>query len=225
MNTHNPLPPPPANPPSLDEILAAGRDPRGATRHDGWTPEKIYTFLLTLAETGCVSDAAAAAGMTARSAYRLRNRAQGRGFHYAWEGALQIAKRLIADGLISRAINGYVDTIRRNGVVVAERHRFDNRLGMAALTRLDQRLAADHDEAEALRIVVEDFEQFSRIIANGGAGAAAFIADRRGSEVTGKRAERLLKRLDDDPDLRVDRPGSAASDSSDAGLLGEGAPT
>ena len=198
MNTDN-FPAP--NPPSLDDILSAGRDPRGSTRHDGWTPEKIYAFLMTLAQTGSVTTSADAVGMTTRSAYKLRSRVQGRGFHYAWEGALQIAKRHIADALMDRAINGWVETIRRDGVVVAERHRFDNHISLAALHRLDQRIAAQHDEAEALRIIVEEFETFAGIIAKGGAGAADFIYDRRALGNGRGRAERLLERLDD-PELK-----------------------
>ena len=137
--------------------------------------------------------------MSLQSAYRLRSRVEGCAFHYAWEGALQIAKRHIADGLMGRAINGCVDRIVRNGVVVAERHRFDNRLSIAALTRLDNRIAADHDEAEALRIIVEDFERFTEIVSQGGAGAAGYIADRRPLGSRTGRAERLLERLDEDP--------------------------
>lgn len=184
----------------LGRALTDGADRRGnrTTRHDGWTPDKIRTFLQTLAETGIVSRAAAAAGMSLQSAYRLRSRVEGCAFHYAWEGALQIAKRHIADGLVGRAINGCVDLIVRNGVVVAERHRFDNRLSIAALTRLDNRIAADHDEAEALRIIVEDFESFTEIVSNGGAGAAGYIADRRPLGGRTGRAERLLQRLDED---------------------------
>ncbi len=200
------------NPQSLDEILDAGRDPRGSTRHDGWTPDRICTFLMALAETGSVTASAEAAGMSVASAYNLRKRVQGRGFHYAWEGALQIAKRKIADGLVERAIHGSVDRVMRDGVVVAERHRFDNRLCLATLRRLDERLSSDHEDSEAVRIVTEEFEAFSRIIAEGGAGAARFIYDRRSFGNWG-RAERLLDRLEK-PDPIV--PGRGESSEGGA---------
>lgn len=187
------------DPSLLGQSVDDGADRRGdrTTRHDGWTPEKIYTFLMTLADTGCVADAARAATMSVQSAYRLRNRVEGRAFNYAWEAALQIAKRQIADALIGRAVRGCVDVVTRNGVVVAERHRFDNRLSMAALTRLDQRLAADHDEAEAVRICVEEFDDFAGIVSKGGAGAAEFIYERRALGRGRGRAERLMERLDE----------------------------
>ena len=59
MNTKRRNLPAPAKP-SLDEVLAAGRDKRGdrETRHDGWTAERIRLFLETLAETGTVETAA-----------------------------------------------------------------------------------------------------------------------------------------------------------------------
>ena len=42
------------------------------TRHDGWTAERQRTFLTVLAETGCISEACSEAGVSSRSAYRLR---------------------------------------------------------------------------------------------------------------------------------------------------------
>jgi hypothetical protein len=190
----------------LKQALAAGRDKRGNrdTRSDGWTQERIKTFLVTLAETGTVAAAAEAAGMSVRSAYALRSRAEGRAFHYAWEGALRIARRLLADGLMARAMHGTVDTLRKDGVVVGERHRYDNRLSMAMLTRLDRRVVTDEDEAEAVQIVVEEFDQFAEIASEGGAGASDFIAARR----IGKRgrAEKILERLDNFARYRAGLP-------------------
>jgi hypothetical protein len=119
--------------------------------------------------------------------------------NYAWEAALQIAKRQIADALIGRAMHGCVDVIVRNGVVVAERRRFDNRLSMATLTRLDQRLAANHDEAEAVRICVEEFDAFAGIVSKGGVGAAEFIYQRRALGNGRGRAERLMERIEEGP--------------------------
>ena len=196
--------------PSLDQTLIEaslkdGADRRGdrATRHDGWTPERIRTFLVTLADCGCVTVAAKAAGMSLRSAYALRNRAEGRTFHYAWEAALQIARRSLADALMSRAVHGCADQLRRNGEVVAERFRFDNRLGMATLTRLDNRAAANDEEAAAIRTAVEEFDQFVSIASAGGAGAADFLATRREA---GSRAEQVLERLENYARYRVGLP-------------------
>lgn len=60
-------------------------------RHDGWTAEWQRTFLSALAETGCISEAAHAAQIAPRSAYRLRNHPDGTAFARAWDQALQLA--------------------------------------------------------------------------------------------------------------------------------------
>ena len=57
-------------------------------RRDGWTAERQLRFLAALAETASVSAAAAAAGMSRESAYRLRTRKQGALFAAAWDRAL-----------------------------------------------------------------------------------------------------------------------------------------
>jgi hypothetical protein len=166
--------------PFVDGALDAGQDRRGnrAVRGDGWTPDRIRTFLETLADTGCVTHAARSADISVRSAYNLRNRAEGRAFHLGWEAALQLARRRLADNLMARAMHGCVDQIRKDGEVVAERCRFDNRLSMATLTRLDQRAAATDAEAEAIRIVTDGFDEFLDLACCGGDGAA-FVDARR----------------------------------------------
>jgi len=110
---------------------------------NGWNPERKRLFHETLAQSGVVLEAARAAGMSAHAAYALRNRDPL--FDAGWEAALTLARRRLADDLYARAVSGVVEQIHRDGVVVAERHRYDNRLSMAVLTRLDARL----DRAEA----------------------------------------------------------------------------
>ncbi|HEY0013968.1 MAG TPA: hypothetical protein VGB79_14090 [Allosphingosinicella sp.] len=112
-------------------------------RHDGWSPEKMRLFLECFAECGVVVEACQAAGMSARAAYNLRDRDPL--FAAGWDAAAVKARAPLADEAYSRARNGVVERIYRDGVVVAERHRYDNRLTMAVLTRLDSRL----DRAEA----------------------------------------------------------------------------
>ena len=52
-------------------IAADGR----AVRRDGWTAERMRIFLEALADHGSVTHAAREAGVSARSAYKLRDRA------------------------------------------------------------------------------------------------------------------------------------------------------
>jgi hypothetical protein len=115
-----------------------------AIRRDGWTAERIRFFLETLGACGSVTRAAAAAGISARSAYKLRDRAPG--FDRAWSTALQVARPIVP--LRSRVLHGSVDIFIRDGRVW-ERHYFDNRLALAALRRLD-RMAAAIDETHPL---------------------------------------------------------------------------
>ena len=95
----------------------SGRLP--ATRHDGWTPDRIATFLETLADTGIVSEAARVAGMHRDSAYSLRTRDPV--FAAAWRAAQAHARPLVADGLLERSITGTVEHYYRDGVLVGER--------------------------------------------------------------------------------------------------------
>ena len=59
------------------------------TRRDGWTAERQLRFLHALARTRCVTRAAAAAGLSRKSAYRLRGRADGALFAALWDRAVQ----------------------------------------------------------------------------------------------------------------------------------------
>ena len=57
-------------------------------RFDGWTPARQLRFLEFLARTRSVTRAAAAAGMSRESAYRLRNRDPNGLFAFAWKRAM-----------------------------------------------------------------------------------------------------------------------------------------
>jgi hypothetical protein len=65
------------------------RSTRRASRRDGWTPERQLRFLAMLSHAKSVTKAAAAAGMSRESAYRLRARDPHGLFAAAWAGALK----------------------------------------------------------------------------------------------------------------------------------------
>ena len=180
------------DPDLVDQVLASGQDARPgyAQREDGWTPERIAIFLNTLAEWGVVGHAAEAAGVTRQAAYALRNSAKGRAFQLAWRAAVLLARRRLADDLMSRALNGQVDQLWRDGELWRERRRQDNRLGLALLTRLD-RIAAEPDLDPAAAVVADEFEQFVAIAADGGKGAADFVRHRHGFGGGRREAEAL----------------------------------
>ena len=150
---------------------ATGRAPR----HDGWTPERKRIFLTILSHCGIVADAARAAGVSTKSAYGLRNRAEGRTFLLAWDAALLIARGRLADSIMSRAVNGWTEVIRRDGQVVGERNRYDNRLSMAMLTRLDEKAHGLGEENQLAQGIAQEFDQFVDFVCGEGDGAAAFI--------------------------------------------------
>lgn len=74
------------------------RTRRSLTRRDGWTAERQLRFLGALADSRCVRSAAAIAGMSRESAYRLRNRSPDSLFALLWDRALESALHVPAEG-------------------------------------------------------------------------------------------------------------------------------
>jgi hypothetical protein len=104
-------------------------------REDGWTPRRQRLFLETLADTGSVTAAARAAGMTVQSAYRLRRRADAAAFDAAWEGALERAMQQLMPVAIDRAMNGTPRQRFYKGELVGEDHVPSDRLLIWLLER------------------------------------------------------------------------------------------
>src|SRR5437763_7571737 len=80
-------------------------------RRDGWTPERQLRFLDALAQTRSVARAAALAGMSRESAYRLRDRKDGALFAVLWDRAIAFQPRLpqvhiesLRDGQLTRLL-------------------------------------------------------------------------------------------------------------------------
>ncbi|HEX8571803.1 MAG TPA: hypothetical protein VF759_03525 [Allosphingosinicella sp.] len=103
----------------------------------GWSAERQRLFLCNLAETGSVHLAAAAARLTARSAYRLRARSPA--FAAAWDVADQLAVGRLSALAFDRAINGRTEQVWQGGELVAEKRLPSDRLLMWLLARLDPR--------------------------------------------------------------------------------------
>lgn len=106
-------------------------------RFDGWTPFARKLFLSVLADTGRISLACEYTQRSRQSAYALR--ARDPIFAASWDAACELARAPLADALYERALDGVTETVTRNGEVIAERHRHDNRLSIAVLHRLDKR--------------------------------------------------------------------------------------
>ncbi len=115
---------------------SAEHTPTRAIRHDGWQPEQRVKFLEALARTGNVHASAYFVQMTRQSAYDLRRR--DRDFARGWLAALVLARDIAQDKLQERAIEGVEEEVFYHGEVVATRRRYDSRLLLALLGRLDK---------------------------------------------------------------------------------------
>ncbi|MEA3014414.1 MAG: hypothetical protein QOD42_2959 [Sphingomonadales bacterium] len=103
----------------------------------GWSAARQRLFLITLAETGSVHLASAAARLSARSAYRLRARSPA--FAAAWDTADQLAVGRLSALAFDRAIHGRTEQVWQDGNLVAEKRLPSDRLLMWLLARLDPR--------------------------------------------------------------------------------------
>lgn len=128
---HSPAAEPAAPAPDDDPLIF---DPvPGRARHDGWTPDRQRAFIDALGQCGLVGAAAREVGMTAKSAYRLRDRPGADGFRTAWDAALDQGRTMACSTAIERAMEGEIVPVFYRGVQVGERRRYDNRLLITAL--------------------------------------------------------------------------------------------
>lgn len=127
-------------PTSVSTCSPAGPAPRIA---HGWTPALQARFLDHLAARGNARAACRSVGLSAEAAYRLRRRDPL--FARGWAAALLLARESGTQVLAERAIDGVEEQIYYRGELVGTRRRYDSRLLLAHLARLD-RLA---DEATA----------------------------------------------------------------------------
>lgn len=130
-------------------------------RFDGWTAERQAQFIQALGESACVAEACRAVGMSERSAYSLRARADAVSFRNAWDTALDYAIRRLSDAALSRALKGVTMPVFFQGEQVGERRYFDERLTMFLLRYrdplrygkwLDRRDHFGHAEGSAIEL-------------------------------------------------------------------------
>jgi len=93
-------------------------------------------FVQTLAQWGNVRAAAAQVGVSRQHLYRMR-RASAE-FRELWDAALLLARPQVEEVLADRALNGVTETVFYHGEEVATRTRYDARLLLAHLARLDR---------------------------------------------------------------------------------------
>ncbi len=107
-------------PPRLleDTIFAFTPVPQRRVRAGGWSVIAQERFIRALAAMGAVGPAARAAGMSRRSAYKLRERQGADSFARAWDRALDEGRARQFDYAMDRALNG-ITTVRilRGGAI------------------------------------------------------------------------------------------------------------
>jgi hypothetical protein len=101
----------------------------------GWTPARQAAFVAALAEGHSVRDAAAGVGLSPRSAYALRRKADAAEFALAWAAAIDVGAMRLTETALSRALHGERRTVWYRGRAVGERVIHDNRLLLHLLTR------------------------------------------------------------------------------------------
>jgi hypothetical protein len=138
-----------------------------APRVDGWSYERQATFLMTLSETGLVSQACKFAEMSVASAYSLRREPRGRAFALGWQAAHLLARDRLEDVLLEAAITG-VESVSTRVDGVTRRRCLNSNLSMAVLKRLDSRAAALDDRAVGVaRSIGAAFEDFITLVLGG----------------------------------------------------------
>lgn len=112
-----------------------------------FTPDCQRRFCDHLSVSGNVRAACSAAGSSAQTAYRWRRRCAQ--FALAWDAALVLAREHAEAVLAERALDGVDEPVFYHGEEVARRRRFDSRLLLAHLGRLDAHFEKDGEAVDA----------------------------------------------------------------------------
>ena len=123
-----------ADRPALAEFEAVPR----RFRHDGWTPERQKAFIEALADTGCVSRAAAMVNMAQANCYTLRRARGAEGFRRAWDAALDFGLARLKDIAFERAIEGEQVPVFAAGKLMGYRRKTNDALLMFCLRHYGQ---------------------------------------------------------------------------------------
>lgn len=120
--------------------------------HTVFSPRNQASFLESLQLFGNVRLACRGACVSAQTVYRARRASPG--FARAWDAALVAARAYAEATLADRAINGVEEAVYYHGEEVARRRRFDSRLLLAHLARLDR--LEDREDITATLPLLDD---------------------------------------------------------------------
>ncbi len=138
------IPAQPSGAPNLPAIIDQLPPNTAHSPQTQFTRARQAAFLRRLADSGEVRVAARASNISHQTAYRMRRAC--RTFRRGWDAALLIARERAEEVLATRALHGVEEQVFYHGEVVATRRRYDSRLLLAHLARLD-RLASQEDVA------------------------------------------------------------------------------
>src|SRR5690606_20097521 len=110
----------------------------------GWTRERMAQFLDYLSEKGNVAAACKRVGLSREAAYRQRRRDAA--FARGWAAAMVLAHDASVQVLADRAIDGIEEEVWNRGEMVGTKRKYDTRLLLAHLARLDK--AAEDQAAQ-----------------------------------------------------------------------------
>jgi len=135
-----------------------------------FTPDRRVRFLHLLASTGNVRRACQAVGVSPQAAY-VHKRRDG-AFAAGWSAALILARDAAEEVLAERALNGTEETIFYRGEAVGSRVRFDARLLLAHLARLDAHAEQALAEGQAATGIAARFDEYLAELRGGDAAGS-----------------------------------------------------
>ena len=111
-----------------DPLLAFEPYKHRAPRSNSITPERQVRFVMALAASGIVTQAAREVGVSLEALYRLRNMPGAEDFAGAWDRAIDRGMARLEDCALERAIQGEERVVYRNGKVVGRWRRYVTQL-------------------------------------------------------------------------------------------------
>lgn len=179
--------------------------PAPAIPATGWTQERKALFLERLSAHGNARAACRAVGLSAEAAYKLRRRDPV--FARGWAAALVLGREAAIHALGERAVEGVEEEIYFRGELIGTRRRYDSRLLLAHLARLDRLADEELAGTDAGR-----FDELLAAIARG--EEPAFLPERAAFAVaTADTVAEALRRRETD----LYYHGSEDDDESDDG--------
>ena len=144
-----------------DVSLPAAAYLRYQSRADGWSAGRQAACLAYLADNGIADDAVRSVGMSRSGSYALRRQARGYAFNLGWEAALLVARRVVADDLMTAAVRGEVSRwVRVDGETTYTRQ--NTKLSVSLLDRVNPATSL----SEVMAVVVR-FDCYLQMIDEG----------------------------------------------------------